>query len=103
MKIKNVRDRKEKEKEKEKKREKSNNMKLFKLCKKMVVITCSTCITTIINTLLTGWLINVAVTTSIDVAINGICIMLSFAFLDKWFDIMCCCCNHCDKCKQLSI
>ena len=73
----------------------SKNMQLYKLCKKMVIITCTTCVTTIVSTLLTGWLINVSVTTTVDAAINGVCIMLSFAFLDEWFDLICCACQRC--------
>ena len=75
------------------------NKKLFFLCRKMTIITCTTCITTIMSTLLTGWLINVAVTTTFDIAINGICILFPFAFMNRYFDVICCCCKY--VCKSI--
>ena len=93
-------DRKLKYKRNKKEKKYNKNIELFKVCKKMVIITCTTCISTIIATVLTGWLFNVAVTISVDVIINGICVLFSFRFMEKYFQIFCYPCNFCCKCKN---
>ena len=71
--------------------QRQRRLMLIEVCKKMTVITSTTCISTIVAIGLTGSLFNVAVTTTIDVSINGMSILLVFAFMERWYNIIFCC------------
>ena len=79
---------------KDKEKEDKDLEKLYKVCEKMAMVTGGTCGTTIILTIITGWLVYAPVTSSIDVTINGILILSSFAFMDNFYNKIFCCCKR---------
>ena len=70
------------------------NHNIMKVCHKMVVVTSVTCTTTIFTTGTTGWLIGIAVTSTADIAINGVSVLFPFKFMQKQFDRLCFCCSR---------
>ena len=74
--------------------ESAKNAQMSQLCRKMVIITCVTSLTTVIANSAAQLVLNLPIMSAADFAVNGACLILSFKFADPYFQRICCCCSR---------